>query len=65
VGGPGPTPKGASGLVPEDFAQSARQSETSFTYEAFGVFGALFFRALGWKTPIFLWRAVPKTPNAS
>jgi hypothetical protein len=33
-------------------------------YDAFGVFGAIF-RELEWKTPIFSWRAVPKTPNAS
>ena len=33
-------------------------------YDAFGVFGAIF-RELEWKTPIFSWRADPKTPNAS
>ena len=34
------------------------------TYDAFGVFGTIF-RALEWKTPIFCWRVVPKSPNAS
>jgi hypothetical protein len=34
------------------------------TYEAFGVFGTIF-RELEWKTPIFYWRAIPETPNAS
>jgi hypothetical protein len=31
-------------------------------YDAFGIFGAIF-RELEWKTPIFSWRAFPKTPN--
>jgi hypothetical protein len=35
-----------------------------YTYDAFGVFGAVL-RELEWKTPIFSWIAVPKTPNAS
>jgi hypothetical protein len=28
-------------------------------------FSAPFLRALAWKTPVFSWRAVPNTPNAS
>jgi hypothetical protein len=33
-------------------------------YDAFGVFGTVL-RELEWKTPIFSWRVVPRTPNAS
>jgi hypothetical protein len=36
---------------------------TALVYDAFGIFGTVF-RELAWKTPIFSWRAVPKTPNA-
>jgi hypothetical protein len=33
-------------------------------YDAFGVFGTIFTE-FDWKTPVFSWSAVPKTPNAS
>jgi hypothetical protein len=37
---------------------------TGHGYNAFGVFGTIF-REPEWKMPIFSWRVVPKTPNAS
>ena len=42
----------------------ALNDATAHGYDASGVFGAIF-RELEWKTQIFPWRAVPKTPNAS
>ena len=33
-------------------------------HDVFGVFRTIF-RELDWQMPIFYWRAVPKTPNAS
>jgi hypothetical protein len=58
-----PAAEPGSGSLPlELYLRPARHYDP--LHDAFGVFGTIF-RELEWKTPIFFWRAVAKTPNAS